>query len=394
MGVSKWFLHLIIKISGLCELCGWFKNKLIPMYIKVLTVSCVVAFFATMFLMPFMVVLSRRFGIVSDVGERHVGNVPVGRLGGGAVLVGTLLSIGITIAIEPLTKGEIDLFQNKVFGIFGGTLIVAFVGFLDDWRRVSADWKIVVHIGAAIFAYNMGLKIDAVDLPFLKPIRMGFLAFPITLIWIVGVVNAINLIDGLDGLAGGVVFFAAIVNMVAGLSINAFIPALLMSSIAGAILGFLCFNWYPAKIYLGDGGAYSLGFILATSSLLAPFQKAATGVALLVPILAAGLPILDTSVTMLRRALNKRGIFSADRGHLHHLLLDAGISHRRVVVGLYMVSCLMGSMALMIVFRRRLDIGCVLLGASIVGSIIWGVSVRHQLIKLWVRIKKNFPGKH
>jgi UDP-GlcNAc:undecaprenyl-phosphate GlcNAc-1-phosphate transferase len=108
----------------------------------------------------------------------------------------------------------------------------------------------------------------------------------------------------------------------------------------------------------------------------------------MVPILAAGLPITDTFVTMFRRVLNRRGIFSADRGHLHHVLLDAGISHRKVVVGLYIFSCLLGSIALIIVFKRRLDVGIVLFLASAVGSIVWSVSVRKQLARIWVRVSK------
>jgi UDP-GlcNAc:undecaprenyl-phosphate GlcNAc-1-phosphate transferase len=161
---------------------------------------------------------------------------------------------------------------------------------------------------------------------------------------------------------------------------------------AGSILGFLLFNWYPAKIYLGDGGAYSLGFLLAVSGLLAPVQKASTGIALLVPLLALGLPVFDTLLTMLRRFLNRRGIFSPDRGHLHHILFDAGISHRRVVLGLYAISCVLCSSALIIVLRRNQSVGYILIAASVFGCFIWGFSVRVELRKVISRVLDNGSG--
>jgi UDP-GlcNAc:undecaprenyl-phosphate GlcNAc-1-phosphate transferase len=152
-----------------------------------------------------------------------------------------------------------------------------------------------------------------------------------------------------------------------------------MVSMGGAILGFLLYNWYPAKIYLGDGGAYSFGYMLAVSGLLAPVQKASTSIALLVPVLAVGLPIFDTLLTMARRFISKQKIFSPDRGHLHHVLLDAGISHRRVVIGLYAISCVFGSLSLVITLKRNRDIGYFLVAASVVGSVFWGISVKEQL---------------
>lgn len=330
-------------------------------------------------IMPISVALSWRLGAMSEVGGRHVGGKPIGRLGG----LSSLLGVGFALLFQYYSDESVRLAVRECWGqIIGltlGLIIVAAVGFWDDIRRLPATVKLVAQVIAAIVSYLFGLRISGVDLPLLEPIEFGFFGFPITIIWIVGIVNAVNLIDGLDGLAGGVIFFASIVNFASAVNSGALLSAVLMVSMAGAMLGFLLHNWHPAKIYLGDGGAYSFGFLLSISGLLAPMQKASTSIALLVPVLAAGLPIFDTFLTMLRRFLNKRGIFSPDRGHLHHILLDAGISHRRVVLGLYTVSSALASLALVMVLNRNKSIGYLLLISSVIGGMFWGVSVRDEL---------------
>jgi UDP-GlcNAc:undecaprenyl-phosphate GlcNAc-1-phosphate transferase len=202
-------------------------------------------------------------------------------------------------------------------------------------------------------------------------------------VWIVGIVNSINLIDGLDGLAGGVIFFASIVNFIASIAFKATISSFLMASIGGSILGFLIYNWFPAKIYLGDGGAYALGFLLAISALIAPLQKATTAVAILVPILAFGLPICDTAITLLRRWLSGKNILSPDRGHLHHLFLDAGISHRQVVIGMYCMSAFSGSIGVAITLKRNPIIGCFLVVLTGFAVAWWGFKMKSYLIRLY-----------
>jgi UDP-GlcNAc:undecaprenyl-phosphate GlcNAc-1-phosphate transferase len=326
--------------------------------------------------------MSRLLGAVSETGGRHIGKLPVGRLGGGGVLLGISVAIVFELLLDPSLRVAFDGVQRQMIGLTLGLGLVATVGFVDDIRRLSAFFKLLVQVIASILAYVFGLRISGVDLPFLDPFQLGWLSLPMTVLWIVGIVNAVNLIDGLDGLAGGVLLFASLVNFAAAIGSGAAVPSAIMVSMAGSILGFLLFNWYPAKIYLGDGGAYSLGFLLAVSALLAPVQKASTGISLLVPLLAVGLPVFDTLLTMLRRYLNRRGIFSPDRGHLHHILLDAGISHRRVVVGLYAISCVLCSCALIIVLRRNQSIGYILIAASIFGCVFWGLSVKNQLRKV------------
>ncbi len=340
-------------------------------------------------MMPFLVKVSRSFGAISETGGRHIGKQPIGRLGGVGALLGIFSSIAVQNWLDPSVNMAWVQCQRQTLGLIVGLILVATVGFWDDIRRLQALPKLVAQLAAASICYVFGLRISGVDLPFIEPFQLGWFSWPITVLWIVGIVNAVNLIDGLDGLAGGVLLFASIVNFTAAIGSGAIVPATLMVSMGGAIIGFLLFNWHPAKIYLGDGGAYSLGFILAVSGLLAPVQKASTGIALLVPILALGLPVFDTLLTMVRRFMGRRGIFSPDRGHLHHILLDAGISHRRVVIGLYAVCCSLCSAALMMVLNRNRNIGYFLMAASVGWVVLWGFSVKTQLRKVSSGIFKS-----
>lgn len=360
--------------------------RLVESTMNSFAISGLIAFAVSAAVMPAVVRVSRHLGAVSEIGGRHVGKQPIGRLGGVGVLLGIVASIAIQKWLDPLVSTKWDQDQQQLIGLILGLSLVAAVGFWDDIRRLRATHKLVVQVVASLVCYTFGLRISGVDLPLIEPIQLGWLGLPITVCWIVGLVNAVNLIDGLDGLAGGVLLFASLVNFIAATGSGAVLPAILMVSMGGAIFGFLLYNWYPAKIYLGDGGAYSLGFLLAVTGLLAPVQKASTGIALLIPLLAVGLPVFDTLITMLRRFINRRGIFTPDRGHLHHILLDAGISHRRVVIGLYTVCCVLCSVALLMVLTRNRNVGHLLVGVSFFGIFLWGFSVKTQLMKLFSRI--------
>ncbi len=194
--------------------------------------------------------------------------------------------------------------------------------------------------------WGVGLRIESITWPFGQPIHLGFLSLPFTLLWIVGVVNAVNLIDGLDGLAGGVAFFAAATNLVLALARGDVLMALCMAALAGAVLGFLLFNFNPATIFMGDTGSMFLGFVLATVSIKTS-TKSGTAVAMVVPVIALGLPITDTLLAMFRRAFLGRRMFDADRDHIHHRMMSRlHLSQRNAVLALYGLSILFGATAL------------------------------------------------
>lgn len=361
--------------------------------------SGILAFCVSVCVMPIVAKTSRRLGAVSETGGRHVGEVPIGRLGGVGVLLGCLVALLLQAWINISFRLALLEYKIQAFGVLIGLTIVAIVGFLDDVRRLSATVKFSFQIISALVLYVCGVRISAIDLPLLEPFELGLLGLPITILWVVGIINSINLIDGLDGLAGGVLLFASVVNLVVAVVSNGVITAVLMGSVVGAVLGFLLFNWYPAKIYLGDGGAYSLGFLIAVSGLISPMHKVSTSIAITVPVLAAGLPIIDTILVMIRRIATRRGVFSPDRGHLHHFLLDSGISHQRVVVGLYLVCCIFCSVALTLVLHRNRNLGWLLIGLSFIGAIVWGLGVKNQLrralsqfIERFSKQKKDLDG--
>jgi UDP-GlcNAc:undecaprenyl-phosphate GlcNAc-1-phosphate transferase len=202
------------------------------------------------------------------------------------------------------------------------------------------------------------MRVEGIELPLIGAFNLGWLALPATVVWIVGIVNAMNLIDGLDGLAAGVAFFACLTNFtIATLTGNVYI-LLVTASLGGAVVGFLFYNFNPAKIFMGDSGSMFLGFVLASASLLgAGTQKSPTLIAIVVPILALGLPITDMLMTIARRFLGRRSIFAADRGHIHHRLLDMGLTHRRSVLSLYLLTVAFTLVALVTYFGRSWEVG-------------------------------------
>ena len=321
-------------------------------------------------LTPLVLWIALRTGAVTLPGGRHVHVRKIPRLGGVAIAVSTLTPLVLLMLLTPDATEFAHQNLGKVAGLLAGSIIVCCVGAIDDIRPVAASNKLLLHVAAAGLAFAVGFRIQAVYLPYFGVVEMGVFAAPITIAWIIGITNAVNLIDGLDGLAAGVVFFAAATNLVVAL-VGGYHPgqamiALLMASLMGALLGFLFYNFNPARIFMGDSGSYFLGFVLATSSLLAPMQKTSTAVALLAPVVALGVPIFDTLFSVVRRYLEKRPVFSPDRGHIHHRLLEMGVTHRRAVLSLYAVSILLGASAVAIALGRDWEVGLALFLATTV----------------------------
>jgi UDP-GlcNAc:undecaprenyl-phosphate GlcNAc-1-phosphate transferase len=315
-----------------------------------------VSLFVAVLLTPLARRLAIRIGAVSTPRARDIHDRAVPRLGGVAIAAAFFAPL-LALAILD-TDVAATLKANPRLSLA--------LGAADDTLGLGARSKFAVQLCVACFAYAMGFRIQAVSIPFLGVWEMGVFALPITALWIVGVVNAVNLIDGLDGLAAGVIFFAALTNFVIAVIGHQIFVAVVMAAIMGAMVGFLFYNFNPAHIFMGDSGSYFLGFLLATTSLTGAMQKTSTAVSLLVPMVALGVPIFDTLFSMLRRTLERRSMFSPDRGHVHHRLIDMGITHRRAVMLLYGVSILMMVSAIAIALGRSWESGVALLVASVV----------------------------
>lgn len=315
-------------------------------------------------LTPLARALSFKLGAVSTPGGRHIHGQAIARLGGVSIFA-AFLATGVAIAVFETARATLTPEQARLgLGLLlGGSLMFA-VGLYDDVRQMRALYKLYGQIAAAAVAWLFGFRLDVIDLPMLPAFEAGVLSLPLTIVWIVGLINAVNLIDGLDGLAAGVVFFAAITNFVVAWMMGTTFVGLVMATLAGAVLGFLFFNFNPARIFMGDSGSYFLGFVLAACSIAGPLQKASAAVSIAVPVLALGVPIIDTLLAMVRRFLERRPIFSPDRGHIHHRLLDMGITHRRAVLIIYGVTVVLCAGAIGITFGRQWQVGAAILGVS------------------------------
>jgi UDP-GlcNAc:undecaprenyl-phosphate GlcNAc-1-phosphate transferase len=317
-------------------------------------------------LTPLVRRLALALGAVDDPTARRVHTRTIPRMGGIAIVLGFFLPL---LAVFALNTGTARIFfgaPRLVAALVTGSLLVAGLGLFDDIVGVGAKAKLAVQIAAGCIAFAGGLRIDALSLPLFGAVPLGILALPATVLWIIAIINALNLIDGLDGLAGGVAFFACLTNFIVAVLGGNILIGFISATLAGAIVGFLFFNFNPAKIFMGDSGSMFLGFVLACSSLLgAGTQKSPTIIAILVPLIALGLPIMDMLFAVARRFMERRSIFSADRGHIHHRLLDLGLTHRRAVLVLYGVSLAFTLVALAMHFGRSWQVGGALVALTV-----------------------------
>lgn len=333
-------------------------------------ISVIACFCAAVLLAALTTPLVRRvamsLGAIDEPSARRVNQRRIPRLGGIAIVAGFFVPL---LGLFALNTTIAQLFFSRprlVAGLAGGALLICGLGVLDDIVGVGAKRKLAVQTLAASVAFAAGFQIEALQLPFVGAIEMRWLSYPTTVLWIVAVVNALNLIDGLDGLAAGVAFFACITNFVIALMGHDVLICLLSSTLAGALLGFLVYNFNPATIFMGDSGSMFLGFVLATMSIYdgSSAHKSTTAIAIVVPLLSLGLPIIDMLFAMVRRFLERRPIFSPDRGHIHHRLLDVGLTHRRAVLFLYCACLLFTVGALAMQFGNSWQIGVTLLALS------------------------------
>lgn len=358
--------------------------------------SVTVAFAASMAIAALLIPLVRRvaigLGAVDLPGVRHVHTRAIPRLGGIAILVAFFVSLLLLFGFETEVARRFFAEPLRMVGLALGSLIVAGLGVLDDLRGVRAWHKLWFQCLTAVVAYACGFRIETVALPFVGLLDMGIFAVPVTVLWIVAIINALNLVDGLDGLAGGVAFFACVTNFCVAAMHGDPLVALLSATLGGAVLGFLMFNFSPASIFMGDSGSMFLGYVLATTSIMGSSVKSSTTIAILVPLLALGLPIIDTLFAIVRRFLERRPLFSPDRGHIHHRLLAMGLNHRRAVLILYGFSVLFAMSAIAISIGRNWQVGTALLVLSLaVVGITRAVGVFQLSLDRWRRKERPRP---
>ncbi len=305
-----------------------------PDYLLAFVIAAGVALLVT----PGVIWFARKTGALDKPNQRKVHKKPIPRIGG----LGIWLSFMIAILIVNSYTDVPDEQEFELIGLLVSSTLIVILGLIDDYTDLPAKVKLLGQIVAAcVLVVGFGVRVDFITDPFGDYIFLEYLAIPLSVFWVVGITNTVNLIDGLDGLAAGVSTIAAITICLVALQQDILFIAVVTACLAGSAVGFLYYNFNPARIFMGDSGSMFLGFMLSGISIIGAV-KAATTIALIVPILALGLPIMDTTFAIVRRYRGGVPIFKPDKGHLHHRLLDLGFTQRQAVLLMYVISAMLG----------------------------------------------------
>lgn len=289
-------------------------------------IALLVSYLAT----PVVRKIAIRIGAVDQPNARKVHKAPIPRLGGLAIYLSFMLAVLITLPLDA-----------QIYGVLLGATIIVILGVIDDLVELSPKVKLIGQILAAVVLVIFDVRISNLTIPFEGMVFLGNIASSVlTVVWVVGIVNTVNLIDGLDGLAAGTSAITAVTLFLVGYQKGQFIAAIMAVALMGGALGFLKYNFNPARIFMGDTGSMFLGFMLAAISIEGAL-KSTTTIALAVPVLALGFPIFDTTIAIVRRYLNKVPIFQADKGHFHHKLVEKGLSHKQAVLVIYCICAIL-----------------------------------------------------
>ncbi|MDR3225053.1 MAG: undecaprenyl/decaprenyl-phosphate alpha-N-acetylglucosaminyl 1-phosphate transferase [Clostridiales Family XIII bacterium] len=346
-----------------------------------------IPFFITFALTPVSMRAAGRIGAI-DVPKdgRRMHDRPVPCFGGMAIFAGILVTLLLIkngfFQQTFLSENYSGAAAGKINGLIAGGSIIFAAGVVDDVRGLRPAVKLILQIVGAAVAFALGVRMDTIKLLGLDLVGGStenlILSFLITIIWIVAIINMINLTDGMDGLAAGVVGISSLAIAYSGYLRGYYDVTLGMCTVAGSSLGFLPFNFYPAKSFMGDGGAMFLGFMIAAVSAMNQ-AKGATVIAIIVPVIVLGVPLFDVIFAVFRRAARGRSIFEADKSHLHHQLSNIGMGQRRTVVMLYGITSVMGVAAILFtrnIFLESIFLFCIAILFIIV--LIWKWNVERK----------------
>jgi UDP-GlcNAc:undecaprenyl-phosphate/decaprenyl-phosphate GlcNAc-1-phosphate transferase len=291
-----------------------------------LLITFILCFFIALLLTPFVSYFAKKIGAVDKPNKRKVHSEVKPRLGGLSIYIAFLIGL-LILPIDLHTSTYITL----------STVVIVLTGILDDIYELSAKQKLLGQFLSVFILIHGGFVIDYITIPYFGLIELDIVSIPLTVFWIIGLINAINLIDGLDGLAGGVSTIALATILIMAVGKGQVLVMMLCIIVTGSTLGFLFYNFYPAKIFMGDTGSQLLGLLIAIIS-ISGFFKSVTFLSLFVPIMILGVPFLDTTFAILRRLVNKQKWSQPDKSHLHHRLLAKGFSHPKTVFLIYGIS--------------------------------------------------------
>jgi UDP-GlcNAc:undecaprenyl-phosphate GlcNAc-1-phosphate transferase len=331
--------------------------------------ACLGSAFLAELITPLVILLARRIGAVDKPGIRSVHTLPIPRIGGVAIYLAAMSLIVGLLFLDNDIRNRFRDAQLQVITLLCSVTAVFLIGLVDDLRGLPARFKFIVELLGAGALCLAGVRVDNIGIgDGIGVMRLGWLGYPATLLWIVGITNAVNMSDGLDGLAAGVSAIACGVialfalygsTLHSGLAQgNDVLMALFALALFGSLCGFLFFNFNPAKVFMGDCGSLFIGFTIAAASVMC-VSKSTALVGLALPALALGIPIFDTLFSMLRRFLERRSLFSPDRSHFHHRLLALGLRQRHAVILIYAATLLAAGLGLLMIVRE--DIGSLII---------------------------------
>lgn len=330
--------------------------------------ACVLSAFIVILSTPIVRQVGYKTGFFDKPDARKVHQKPMVRLGGVAICLGTLTS---SLIIWFLGSHELIAADKALefWGVIIGGFLFFLIGLSDDLFKLSPFIRLFLQFGVASLVWLLGVQIEFVTLPFFGLFQVGWLSLPLTIIWLTGVVNAINWMDGLDGLAAGISGIATGVMLVICIFMNQPAAALIAAALAGAMIGFLRYNFNPAQIFMGDGGSYFIGFTIAAIGVIGLVKTAALTIVSL-PLLILAVPIVDMSAVIVARLFDGRSPFYPDQRHLHHRLLRAGLSQRASVLLIYSLTLWVGSLALAV---AGIPVGLlyVALATSLLAGLSW-----------------------
>ena len=355
-------------------------------YFALFLIATIVSLVAT----PLMRRLCERFKLLDVPRDgRRLHRTAIPRLGGVALFLSCLSALSLLPFVDNLLTDTLGALRSEFLMLAIPATLVLLVGVYDDLKGTNAIVKFAALGLISTLFYAMGGRIDALSVPFFGPVQLPvLLSFVITIVWLVGITNAFNLIDGMDGLAAGAALFSSLVILGVSVSHERTLMIVVSLVLCGALAGFLRYNFNPASIFLGDSGALFIGFVLAALSVLGT-QKATTAVAIAVPVLAFGFPVVDTAMTMARRLVSRNPVFHGDDEHIHHMLLARGWSQRRTVLVLYGVCAVFGLVALIFPATGSKLTGFMLFVISVAVIIAVGHLRYHEVDEIRAGVKRT-----
>ena len=334
---------------------------------------------------PLVILIARHLKVVDAADIRKVHSRSIPRIGGVAIFASAMCFMMPLLFLQNVIGDSVRNILLRLTVMFSAATFIFIVGLIDDIKGLRARVKFYTELLATIAVCAIGIRIKSVAVADWLRLDFGWFSWPLTILWITGITNAVNLSDGLDGLAAGISAVACAVIAIFAIYSGQIVMAIIMLAMLGSLTGFLFYNFNPAKVFMGDCGSLFIGFTISTSSVMCS-TKSPTLVGLALPVLALGIPIFDTFFSILRRFLERRSVFSPDRRHFHHKLLDLGLAQRQVVVIAYVVTLLTAGLGMFMMVTRDVRslviFSCVLLLLLLLFRVVSTVRLQQAIAAL------------